>query len=76
MDYMVYGFMMFIWGKNRLTIYIVGVYVYDVIKMNAKIKKRVFISYAWASKEYQDRVLALATDLVQNGVDIEIDKWS
>ena len=44
--------------------------------MNATIKKRVFISYAWASKEYQYRVLALATDLVQNGVDIEIDKWS
>ena len=40
MDYMVYGFMMFIWGKNRLTIYIVGVYVYDVIKMNATIKKK------------------------------------
>lgn len=70
MDYMVYGIMMFIWGKYRLTIYIVGVYVYDVIKMNATIKKRVFISYAWASKEYQDRVLALATDLVQNGMDI------
>ncbi len=37
---------------------------------------RVFISYAWASEEYQDRVLALATDLVQNGVDVELDKWS
>lgn len=35
-----------------------------------------FISFAWASKEYQDRVLALVNDLIQNGMDVEIDKWS
>ncbi len=37
---------------------------------------KVFISYAWASKEYQAKVLSLATDLVNDGIQVEIDKWS
>ena len=37
---------------------------------------KVFISYAWASDEYQDKVLALATDLIGDGVDVILDKWS
>jgi hypothetical protein len=37
---------------------------------------KVFISYAWGSEEYQAKVLSLATDLVNDGVDVKIDKWS
>ena len=37
---------------------------------------KVFISYAWSSKEYQEKVLSLATDLVNDGIEVEIDKWS
>ena len=36
---------------------------------------KVFISYAWGSKEYQDGVLAFATSLVQDGIDVVLDKW-
>lgn len=36
---------------------------------------KVFISYAWGSKEYQERVLTLARDLVANGIDVLLDKW-
>lgn len=37
---------------------------------------KVFISYAWGSEEYQAKVLSLATDLVNDGIDVEFDKWS
>lgn len=37
---------------------------------------KVFISYAWASKEYQEKVLSLATDLLNDGIEVELDKWS
>ena len=37
---------------------------------------KVFISYAWASQEYQEKVLALATDLIGDGIDVIFDKWS
>lgn len=37
---------------------------------------KVFISYAWSSKEYQEKVLSLATDLINDGIQVEIDKWS
>lgn len=37
---------------------------------------KVFISYAWGTKEYQNKVLALATDLVKDGIDVLLDKWS
>jgi hypothetical protein len=37
---------------------------------------KVFISYAWGTKEYQDKVLAYATALKSDGVDIKLDKWS
>lgn len=39
-------------------------------------KPKVFISYAWGSKEYQDKVLAFATQLMRDGIDVVIDKWS
>lgn len=37
---------------------------------------KVFISYAWSSKEYENKVLSFATELVSNGVDVILDKWS
>ncbi len=37
---------------------------------------KVFISYAWSSEEYQAKVLSFATDLVSDGVDVQLDKWS
>ena len=37
---------------------------------------KVFISYAWGSKEHQDRVLTLARDLSNDGIEVLLDKWS
>ncbi len=39
-------------------------------------KPRVFISYAWGTKEYQDKVLAFAAQLMGDGIDVVIDKWN
>lgn len=36
---------------------------------------RVFISYSWTTQKYQQYVLSIATRLVENGVDVIIDKW-
>lgn len=36
----------------------------------------IFISYAWGSIEHQDNVVQFAKSLVENGVDVELDKWS
>ena len=36
---------------------------------------KVFISYAWGDEEYQNQVLALATQLVGDGIDVVLDKW-
>lgn len=36
---------------------------------------KVFISYRWSSPEHQEWVLAFATGLRQNGVDVRLDKW-
>ena len=37
---------------------------------------KVFISYSWSSPEHEQRVLNIAKELVENGVDTIIDKWS
>ena len=36
---------------------------------------KVFISYAWASKDYEAKVLSFASQLVGDGIDVVIDKW-
>ena len=36
---------------------------------------KVFISYSHSSEEHKARVLRLAKDLIDNGVDVEIDLW-
>ena len=37
---------------------------------------RIFISYAWGTQDYQDRVLALAKDLQMDGIEVLLDKWN
>lgn len=36
---------------------------------------KVFISYAWGSQEHDEKVIALATNLKGDGVDVVFDKW-
>lgn len=37
---------------------------------------KVFISYAWGSEEFQEKVLSFASDLMNDGIDVIYDKWS
>ena len=39
------------------------------------IEPKVFISYAWATKAYEEKVLAFATQLISDGIDVVLDKW-
>lgn len=36
---------------------------------------RVFISYSWSSKEYEEKVMDLAVKLQGDGIEVIIDKW-
>lgn len=36
---------------------------------------KVFISYSWGDQEHQMKVLALATSLVNDGINVLLDKW-
>ena len=36
---------------------------------------KVFISYAWGDEAYQKQVLAFASQLVSDGIDVVLDKW-
>lgn len=36
---------------------------------------KLFISYSWSSPEHEEWVIQLAEELVQNGVDVKLDKW-
>lgn len=36
---------------------------------------KVFISYSWGNQEHQMKVLALATSLVNDGINVLLDKW-
>lgn len=38
-------------------------------------KPKVFISYAWESGEYKDRVRSFATELRNAGIDVILDQW-
>lgn len=42
----------------------------------SEVAPRVFISYSHDSQEHKDWVLALATRLVANGVDVVLDQWN
>lgn len=37
--------------------------------------KKIFISYSWTSSEHEQKVLDLATELMESGVDVVLDKW-
>lgn len=37
--------------------------------------KKIFISYSWGTKEYQDWVVNLAKRLMNDSVDVVLDKW-
>ena len=37
---------------------------------------KVFISYAWGTEGYNEKVLSFATDLVNDGIDVVLDRWS
>lgn len=39
-------------------------------------KPKIFISYAWSRKEYEDKVLLLATKLRGDGIEAILDKWN
>lgn len=44
--------------------------------MKSRIEQpKVFISYAWGSQEHDEKVIALATNLKGDGVDVVFDKW-
>ena len=44
--------------------------------MDKKIEHpKVFISYSWSSKEYEEKVMDLAVKLQGDGVEVIIDKW-
>ena len=36
---------------------------------------KIFISYAWTSPEYEERVMNFASRLQSDGVEVLIDKW-
>ena len=36
---------------------------------------RLFVSYSWTSPEHEEWVYMLATEIVENGVDVILDKW-
>lgn len=37
---------------------------------------KLFVSYSWTNPDHEAWVLRLATDLVDNGIDVIIDKWN
>ena len=37
---------------------------------------RAFVSYSWSSPDHQQWVLNLATELVEHGIDVVIDRWN
>jgi len=41
----------------------------------AQLSPKAFISYSWDSDEHKAWVLQLATRLVNNGVDVTLDRW-
>lgn len=36
---------------------------------------KVFFSYSWTSEEYQKRILTIATNLIEHGIDVVLDLW-
>ena len=36
---------------------------------------KLFTSYSWTNQDHEKLVINLATELVENGVDVILDKW-
>ena len=36
---------------------------------------KIFISYSWANQDHEAWVVQLATDLLESGIDVVLDKW-
>jgi hypothetical protein len=36
---------------------------------------KLFISYSWSNPEHEQFVLDIATELVESGIDVILDKW-
>jgi len=39
------------------------------------VNPKLFVSYSWTSPEHEKRIVELATELRENGIDVIIDKW-
>ncbi len=39
-------------------------------------KPKVFVSYAWGSEDYQEKVLYFCSQLRRDGIDVILDKWN
>ena len=39
------------------------------------VNPKLFVSYSWTSLEHEKRIVELATELRENGIDVIIDKW-
>ena len=37
---------------------------------------KIFISYAWSTEDYKEKVLSFGTDLMNDGIDVVLDRWS
>jgi hypothetical protein len=45
------------------------------VAVNSTITPKVFISYSWSSEEHEQWVEELATELIQAGIKVVLDKW-
>lgn len=41
----------------------------------SKKNPKVFISYSWTTKDYENRIIGIAERLVEDGIDVVLDKW-
>ncbi|MDR2719593.1 MAG: TIR domain-containing protein [Nitrososphaerota archaeon] len=48
----------------------------STLRGKERLKPKVFISYAWDTEEYQEKVLKFATRLHECGIEVVIDRWS
>ena len=37
---------------------------------------KVFISYAWGTEDYKEKVVSFAMDLMNDGIDVVLYRWS
>lgn len=52
-----------------------GLFAGEKIMENGIQNPKVFISYAWGNKDFQDQVMAFASQLISDGINVILDKW-